>query len=275
MPASPLGVRHRRTCYHIASLRQENRVDNNVRRIGVLAPPGNVAMERELPRYVPDGIAVNHNRMSRPGSEITRESLLAMIDSVDRAAHDLAQAYPEVILYGCTSGSFLAGPGREDELGKRITSGTGIPAYTTSTAVILALRAIAARRVFMITPYPDDVNHHELEFLAHHGVTIHGWDAFRCPTSEDIRKLSSDQVAEKALSHREQISGCDALFLSCTNMLTMDRIELLERELGVPVLSSNQCTLWAALKHMKVDASGVGCGALFETTRQPATAAAA
>ena len=249
-------------------------MDNNVRRIGVLAPPGNVAMERELPRYVPEGVVVNHNRLSRPGSGITRESLLAMIDSVDRAAHDLAQAYPEVILYGCTSGSFLAGPGREDELGTRITRATGIPAYTTSTAVIMALSAIGARRVFMITPYPDDVNRHELEFLSHRGIAVHGWDAFRCPTSEDIRKLSSEQVAEKALAHREQISGCDALFLSCTNMLTMDRIEHLERELGVPVLSSNQCTLWAALKHMKVDASGVGCGALFETTR-PAAAAAA
>src|SRR5688572_3686011 len=168
-----------------------NRMDNNVRRIGVLAPPGNVAMERELPRYVPEGIIVNHNRMSRPGSGITRESLLAMIDSVDRAAHDLAQAYPEVILYGCTSGSFLAGPGREDELGTRITSATGIPAYTTSTAVIMALSAIGAKRVFMITPYPDDVNRHELEFLSHRGMTVHGWDAFRCPTSEDIRKLSS------------------------------------------------------------------------------------
>ena len=250
-------------------------MNNNVRRIGVLAPPGNVAMERELPRYVPEGIAINHNRLSRPGSGITKESLLAMIDSVDRAAHDLAQAYPEVILYGCTSGSFLAGPGREDDLGKRITGGTGIPAYTTSTAVIMGLRAVAAKRVFMITPYPDEVNLHEIEFLAHHGVTVHGWDAFRCPTSEDIRKLSSDQVAEKALSHRERISGCDALFLSCTNMLTMDRIELLERDLGMPVLSSNQCTLWVGLKHMGVDVNGVRCGALFETIRQPAAIVAA
>ena len=41
---------------------------------------------------------MNHNRLSRPGNAISRESLLAMAESVDRAAHDLAQAYPEVIV---------------------------------------------------------------------------------------------------------------------------------------------------------------------------------
>ena len=239
-------------------------MDNNVRRIGVLAPPGNTAMERELPRHVPDDIVINHNRMSRPGTAITKESLLAMINSLDRAAHDLAQAYPEVIVYGCTSGSFLAGPGKEDELGTRIQEITGIPGVTTSTAVIRALKALKAGKVYMITPYPDDVNVEEIAFLTHRDIEVGGWDAFRCPTSEAIRKLSSEQVAELARSHHDEIRKCDALFLSCTNMLSMDQIEPLEAELGVPVLSSNHATLWAALDHMKVDKRGLGGGTLYE-----------
>jgi len=238
-------------------------MNNDVRRIGVLAPPGNVAMERELPRFVPDGIVINHNRMSRPGAALTRESLLAMIDSLERSAHDLAQAHPEVIVYGCTSGSFLAGPGREDELGEKIREYTGIPGITTSTAVIRALKAVGASRVFMITPYPDDINEHEIAFLTHREIAVEGWDAFRCPASEDIRRISSEQVEALALSHREAIGRCDALFLSCTNMLTMDRIEAMEAALGVPVVSSNQATLWAALTHMQADTRGLGAGRLF------------
>ena len=243
-------------------------MDNNVRRIGVLAPPGNVAMERELPRYLPEGVVMNHNRMSRPGSGITRESLLAMMESVDRAAYDLAQAYPDVILYGCTSGSFLAGPGKEDELGERITRQTGIAAYTTSTAVVMALRAVGARRVFMLTPYPDDVNEHEVAFLEHRGFKVGASDAFRCPTSEDIRKLSSGQVAERVLLNRKAIESCDTVFISCTNVLCMGEIEKLERELRVPVVTSNQATLWAGLTHIGAPLAGLGLGRLFTHSRK-------
>lgn len=243
-------------------------MDNNVRRIGVLAPPGNVAMERELPRYLPEGIVMNHNRLSRPGSGITRESLLAMMESVDRAAYDLAQAYPDVILYGCTSGSFLAGPGKEDEVGDRITRHTGIAAYTTSTAVVMALRAVGAKRVFMLTPYPDDVNEHEVAFLEHRAFKVVASDAFRCPTSEDIRKLSSGQVAERVLRNRKAIEACDTVFISCTNLLCMDEIEKLERELRVPVVTSNQATLWAGLTHIGAPLAGVGLGRLFTLSRK-------
>ena len=79
-------------------------MNNQLRRFGVLAPPGNIALERELPPLLPPGVTSNHNRLSRPGNGITSDSLLRMADSIERAAHDLAQAYPEIILYGCKIG---------------------------------------------------------------------------------------------------------------------------------------------------------------------------
>ena len=238
-------------------------MNNDVRRIGVLIPPGNVAMERELPGHAPAGVAVHFNRMSRPGSGITRESLLAMMDSVERAAYDLAQAKPEVILYGCTSGSFLSGPGREDELATRITQATGIAAFTTSTAVIRALNAVAAKRVFMLTPYPDEVNAHEIGFLRFRGISVIASDAFHCPTSEAIREVSSEMVCDRLLGHRAAVADADAVFISCTNLLTLDQIERLERELGKPVISSNQASLWIALTQLQVATGSMAAGSLF------------
>lgn len=248
-------------------------MDNNVRRIGILAPPGNVAMERELPLFVPPGIVTNHNRLSRPGSAISRESLLAMGESVEQASHDLAQAYPEVIVYGCTSGSFLEGVGHEARLAEKITRHTGIAAVTTSTAVVEALRAFGARRLFMVTPYPDDVNAHEVEFLAHYRFEVAGLDSFRCPTSEAIRKVGSDDVAAMVDRNREAVAACDAVFISCTNLLAMDRVERIEAAHGKPVVTSNQASLWAALCRMDVSAAGNGGGSLFATRASAAAAA--
>jgi len=100
---------------------------NELRRFGLLAPPGNTVMEFELPRLVPAGVTSNHNRLSRPGAGISSDSLTKMAESVDRAAFDLAQAYPEVILYGCTSGSFLRGRGNERSVAQKISDATGKP----------------------------------------------------------------------------------------------------------------------------------------------------
>jgi maleate isomerase len=188
-----------------------------------------------------------------------------MMDSVDQAAHDIAQAYPEVIVYGCTSGSFLEGVGKEARLAARITQRTGIPAVTTSTAVIEALRAVGAHRLFMVTPYPDDVNEHEVEFLTHYGFEVVAVKAFGCPSSEEIRKLSSDQVAKLVLSQPDAIAACDTIFLSCTNMLSMDRVAMIEAWTGKPVVTSNQASLWAALVQMGVPTGSINCGRLFRT----------
>ncbi|MBR0648159.1 maleate cis-trans isomerase [Roseomonas terrae] len=238
-------------------------MNNDVKRIGVIAPPANVALERELPRYLPDGVVTNHNRLSRPEAKLTKESLLAMGDSAMRAATDLAYARPDVVMYGCTSGSFLDGFGNETKIADRITGLIGVPAFTTSTAVLEALRAVGARRVFMVTPYPEDMNEHEVKFLAHHGFEVPAYDSFRCAVSEQIRAIPSEDVAALVLRNRDTIAGCDAVFISCTNLLVLDQIEALEEVLGVPVVTSNQASLWAALRRLQVPTSSIACGRLF------------
>jgi maleate isomerase len=237
-------------------------MDHNARRIGVLLPPANISVEREWPRYVPEGVAINHNRLSRASTRIDKSDLLEMNASIDRAARDIALARPDVIVYACTSGSFLGEVGGEGTVARRIEALTGIPSVTTSQAVVAALKALRARRVFMITPYPDAVNKDEVDFLVHRGFEVAGVDAFRCADSVEIRALSSTRVADLARAHRTDIAACDALFISCTNLLTMNEIEPLEAELGVPVVSSNQASLWAALRQLAVMAPQ-GPGRLF------------
>ena len=237
---------------------------NSARRFGVLFPPGNVAMERELHRRMPAGVSMHCNRLSRPDSSLSEESLLAMANSVDRAARDLAQTYPEVIIYGCTSGSFLSGAEKDTDIADRIEDVTGIPAITASTAVRSALHAVGAKTVYMVTPYPDDLNREEVAFLAHYGIQVAGWDSLQCSSSEQIREVDSERVAEMVFAHRREIDACDGIFISCTALFTVDQIDRIERELHRPVVTSNQACLWAALHRMQVNSRGLGAGRLLE-----------
>jgi len=239
-------------------------MDNRVRRIGVIVPPGNVAVEREFPLYLPPGIVLNHNRLSRPDSQQTPESILAMNESLEQTARDLSQAYPDVIAYVCTGGSFLEGPGNEGEPARRIREATGIPGISTSIAVVEALRMLSIHKVLLVGPYPHDIMRAEVVFLEHYGFVVPRYETFECMTSEANRALSSEQIAQRVIDSRAVIAECDGVFVSCTNILVMDQIERLEHELGKPVVTSNQATLWAALRDMRIDSRSLGGGHLFE-----------
>lgn len=56
-----------------------------------------------------------------------------------------------------------------------------------------------------------------------------------------------------------------ALFISCTNLRTVEIIDRLEKELRVPVVSSNTATLWAGMKVLGVEQKMKGYGKVFES----------
>lgn len=239
-------------------------MDNKIRRIGVIIPPGNVAVEREFPLHLPPGIVLNHNRLSRPDNQQTPESILAMNDSLAQTARDLSQAHPEVIAYVCTGGSFLEGPGQEAKPAKVIEQATGIAGVSTSISVVEALRVLNIRKVMLVGPYPHPIMKAEVKFLEFYGFEVVGYETFDCATSEANRELTSEQIAERVIGCEALLSQCDGVFVSCTNILVMDQIERLEGTLKKPVVSSNQATLWDVLRHMKVDSRGLRGGRLFE-----------
>jgi len=61
----------------------------------------------------------------------------------------------------------------------------------------------------------------------------------------------------------------DAIFISCTNFATVEILDALEQDLGIPVISANQVTMWEALNLARVKPRKPGCGVLFTDRAQP------
>ncbi|MBI4182400.1 MAG: aspartate/glutamate racemase family protein [Proteobacteria bacterium] len=242
----------------------------HVKRVGVLLPPNDVTLEYEFFRFAPPGVTTHFHRLRRSSSVLTAESLLEMVDSLEERAKEITHVHPDVIVYGCTSGSLLGGPDRHRELGERIRACTGIPGLTTASAVIEALAALAARRVFVATPYPEAINRSLVAFLAHHGHETVGLTSFLFEHGDRTGYVESAETAALVRASREAIRGADAVFVSCTNLRAMDQVEALEGELGLPVVTSNQATLWAALRTIGVETAAIRAGRLFRLDRRPA-----
>lgn len=142
---------------------------------------------------------------------------------------------------------------------------SGIPAATTSTAVLAALKNVSARTVFLASPYPSFVNEAEIAFLGAHGIEVTDVLNFGCTKSREVFRVPPETIVERILERREDISGNDALFITCTGLRSIDVVERLERELNLPVITSNSATLWLALRRLGVNTSEVKAGLLFRT----------
>ncbi len=233
-------------------------------RLGFLVPERNVTCEVEFPRHLPAGVTAHFSRLPRQQAELVAGSLVQMMESVDEQSELLTKIDVCVIMAACTSGSFLGGTEAADELGSRIERATGILGISTSIAVADALRAMNVRRFFMITPYPHDITRTEAEFFEVLGFDVTGTDTFACSHSPMIPALASSEVVDMADSHAREIDEADALFVSCTNLATMDRITELEERHGKPVISSNSATLWRALRAAELPPQDIGAGTLFD-----------
>ena len=232
-------------------------------RLGFLVPERNVTCEVEFPRYLPDGVTAHFSRLPRDQAELTAASLIQMMESVDTQSLLLSHINVSVIMAACTSGTFLGGTAAADDLGARIETATGVPGITTSTAVADALSAMGVQRFFMITPYPLDITHSEGKFFEALGFEVTGTDTFECARSEMIPALASSEVTEMAVRHADEITAADGLFVSCTNLATMDQISAMEARFGKPVITSNAATLWRAVRAAKLPTGDIGAGALF------------
>jgi maleate isomerase len=94
------------------------------------------------------------------------------------------------------------------------------------------------------TPYDQPLTERLVAFLAEAGVQTTG-SAF-LGLGADIWRVSPDAVSR--LARAVPRDGAQALVLSCTNLRTYDVIGPLERALGIPVVSANLATMWAALR---------------------------
>lgn len=227
-----------------------------------MVPSSNTTNEAEWWRMVPPGVSVHVARMLQ-GLQTNEDKISKMADHAEKAAEELATANVNVIAFGCTTGSLLKGKGHDRQLSDKITAVSGIPAITTSTAVLKALQALQIKKVAVVTPYIDELNRKEAEFLEANGFRVVEIKGLGLKTNIEIGNQESSIAYRMA---RTVSKECDGYFISCTNFRTIEVIEVLEQELQKPVISSNQATLAASLKIAGVSLSSVsGYGSLFRT----------
>ncbi|NBE56958.1 maleate cis-trans isomerase family protein, partial [Streptomyces boluensis] len=216
--------------------------------VGVVAP-FDFALDRELWRWVPDEVSLHITRTPYVPVEVSLDMarLISEHETLRAAVSALQEVEPRALAYACTSGSFIGGPAGEQAMCAQLSSASGgLPAVTTSGALLEALADLGVRRIAVLTPYTRSVTDSLVEYLRLVGVEVTG--RADLGLTRNIRAVPYREVADLALEATR--GGAEALFISCANLPTYDAIPQLEAELRMPVLSANQVTMWAALRRI-------------------------
>lgn len=229
-------------------------------RIGLIVPSTNTTNETEFIERVPRGVSVHTARVE--GGDCSVETLERMADDIDRSAKLLADARVDVVAFGCTTGSLVKGPDYAAEVRSTIRDAAGVPAVVTAGAVVEALSTLGVESLSVATPYPDDINRLVSQHLTAHGFEIVELSGLGLTEPADVANQSNETVYAEATTVADDRADC--VFISCTGYPTFDVITILENDLGRPVVTSNQATLWQALRIAGVDYADMQLGTIFE-----------
>lgn len=227
-------------------------------RIGMILPNRNVVAEADAQAMLPAGVSIHTTRLKLHGT--TPADIQEMSDGAESAALLLGAAPIGIIVFHCTAVS-TSDPAMGDQLVARIEKAANKKAIATSQGLVAALTTLHAKRIVMLTPYPQPVNDAEVRFLNHFGFDVLHEIGLNLPPTISTASVTPEQWLEKAVAMKRP--DADAYFLSCTNIRVLTIIEELERRLEAPVITSNQAMLWHCLRESGIKDSVLGYGQLL------------
>ena len=230
------------------------------KRVGLVWPePVQKGHREELQALIGPGLVLDIEPIraeSAPEQNIT----LTLVEGLARdpenghAARRLAERGAQAVAYGCTSGSYVLGPEGDAAIIEEMRAASGVPATTTSAAVVEALRVLGVQSVAVLSPHIDALNDRLRAYLEASGFRVVAMVGLNL--SCDIEAVEPAETRKIVESRVDQVEA-DAVFISCTGMRTAEVISEMEASLGKPVVTANQATLWH-LGRLAGDSAGMG-----------------
>lgn len=228
-------------------------------RIGFILISNDTVIEGDMFRLAPEGVEVHFIRSQMP-TGCTVENLASMENGLAGTSEEFMPEFDiKVVCYACTSGSVVIG---EDNVLKELVKGNSKRQATTLiTGVIKGLKALSAKKIVMGTPYTDDINSIEAEYLQNVGFELLNVQGLNLTYDTQITSVKPSFISKfaKSIDH----SDAEAIFLSCGAFRTLDVIEEIEQATGKPVVTSNQSMMWNCLRMAGIEDRIDGYGTLF------------
>ena len=215
--------------------------EESVPAIGIIVLQVDETLEpefRRLTSHMPNAI---YTSRIPSAPTVTPANLAGMEAGLTAAAALLPPVQFGAVAYACTSASSIIGSERVESL---IRAGCDTPSVTNPIRAVAAYASThGISRFALVSPYTEDVVAPLRTAFAEEGVNTPVYGSFGVADEHLVARITCASVVDAGV-HLGASSEVDAVFLSCTNLRTIDAARIIEKELGKPVISSNSALAW-------------------------------
>lgn len=215
-------------------------------RIGIIAPANNAVIEPELNRRLPEGVALLATKLQGSTGEMAEGNIVAMESTTERAVRMLEVADVGVLVYACMGTALVKGAAWSDKLREEMSALTHARVLTAAQLTMDGLRRLGVRRVAIATPYPALLQPKVRPYFEAHGFEV---VSERHLGVSNVRAVGiyAPQAAYDLVRELD-LADADGACILATDFRTFEALDRLERDLGKPVVSTNQAILWGSLR---------------------------
>jgi maleate isomerase len=126
---------------------------------------------------------------------------------------------------------------------------------------VAALKTLSIGKVALGTPYGDD-----LTGLCRSFLESEGFEVLNTIGLDNVNELRSSSV-ELAYQLARDVDSreADGVFISCTDFPTFEVIDILEADLGKPVVTANAASFWHSIRVLGIQSRFHGHGMLLDS----------
>ncbi|MCK4963287.1 MAG: aspartate/glutamate racemase family protein [Anaerolineales bacterium] len=224
-------------------------------RIGLLVPSSDTVMEPDLWRRLPPQASLHVARMYLEDTTVAGEEKM-LLEELAPAARRLASINPELIIFGCTSAAALHGMEGDAAIANHVQEIAGCDAITLTQASISEIKKLQVKRLFLFTPYVAELTERLANTFGEAGLHVIGSEGLGLDNDLAIAAVSPEEIRDYvAAAVKRNHLHPDAVFVSCTTFRAFDAAEGIERELGIPVVTSNRAALEFILHYLRTKTS--------------------
>ena len=254
-------------------------------RIGMFIVGSEAVPEAEWAAMAPAGVSVHAARVSA-GAPWARwradKSGVDLADDLLRGAKQFAAMRLTAAVLGHTTSSVVGGAGWDEATASSLAAvigagalGKGTKVTTNGLDTLAALRASGVKRPFLVLPpwFPDDPVGLALRYDADHGLAPVGHH--RMDPGRKWRDVPPGDLYGHGMGFEQEVeplyaqiraacpADADGVLIGGTGFRCVAILETLEQDLGRPVISANQASLWHCLRLSGVRTPVAGYGNLL------------
>jgi maleate isomerase len=227
--------------------------------VGMVRPTRRPGTLEELIRILPEGIGIVPLLLNfKAGS---KDEFLNSIPLYERFASELAEQGVDMIMLSGAPPFMLLGQEKEASLTKAWTKKFKTPVVTDPQMQVAALRALKIK-TFIGASYSALQNKIVLDYMTTAGFKALSMEPIDVPFDQ-VAQISIERLYAHVKRLYRQHRNADGVYIQGGGWQTARVVELLEKDLGIPVVHATICQAWQIHKHLDVRETKPGYGRLL------------